>query len=276
MLIDAHCHLEQETYGADLAAVIARAKAAGLVGFIAVGASGVTAGADEALRLSAQDASVYAAVGIHPHEAQQAHDQPDAMAHIDRCLRHPRAVALGEVGLDYFYGRSPAAVQQQIFRRFLTMAKQHGKPLMLHIRDAHADCFAALDAEGMSARTGVVHCFTGGPQEAKGYLDRGMYLSIAGVVTFKKADALREAVRYAPLDRLLVETDCPYLAPVPYRGKRNEPAFVVETARAIAALKGCDFASLATQTSHNATRLFGLQLPLAAASGSIDKAGSLV
>jgi TatD DNase family protein len=262
MLIDAHCHLEKATFGDELDQVIGRAEAAGLVNLIAVGASGVAAGADEALALTERYPHIFAAVGIHPHEAQAAHDEPAAVAHIDACLRHPKAVALGEVGLDYYYTQSPVVVQNSVFRTFLRMARAHDKPLMLHIREAHADCYVALDEVGLPSKPGVVHCFTAGVAEAKNYLDRGMYLSIPGVVTFKNAGPLREAVQYAPLDRLLVETDSPYLAPVPHRGKRCEPAFVVQTALAVAALRGIELAEVEQQTTANAQRLFGL--PVAA------------
>ncbi len=260
MLIDAHCHLEQATYGDELEQVIARAHAAGLVGFIAVGASGVASGADEALRLSERYPDIFAAVGIHPHEAQQAFDDPQSMDHIEQCLAHPKAVAVGEVGLDYYYHKSPGPAQMAVFKRFLAMAKKHDKPVMLHIREAHDDCFAALDEVGLpSTQAGVVHCFTAGPAEAQKYLDRGMYLSIPGVVTFKNAGSLRDAVRYIPLDRMLVETDSPFLAPVPYRGKRNEPAYVVKTAEAIAVLRGCCYEEVAAATTANSQRLFGLE-----------------
>jgi TatD DNase family protein len=261
MLTDAHCHLELETYGEELPAVMQRARAAGIRRFIAVGASGVTAGADEALRLAHAEADVYAAVGIHPHEAHLAAQDPAALPHIARCLKSPRAVCLGEVGLDYHYDRDTAAVQRQILDQFIEMAVAHAKPLMLHVREAHADCLAALAAQplpGGPGGPGVVHCFTAGPQEAAAYIELGFYLSIAGVVTFKNAGALREAVRQTPLVRLLVETDCPYLAPVPYRGKRNEPAYLTATAAAVAELKEISPAELGRATSANAGRLFGV------------------
>ncbi len=258
MLTDAHCHLEVETYGDALPGVMQRARAAGVGRFIAVGASGITDGAEEALRLATREADVYAAVGIHPHEAHLAAAQPASLARLEQCLAQPRAVSLGEVGLDYHYDAATAALQKQLLPQFIAMACRHAKPLMLHVRDAHDDCLAILDAQPLPPRPGVVHCFTAGVREAQAYLARGFYLSIAGVVTFKNAAALREAVQQTPVERLLVETDCPYLTPVPHRGKRNEPALVVHTAAVVAELKGISAAELARQTSANAARLFAL------------------
>src|SRR5690606_20644793 len=148
--------------------------------------------------------------------------------------------------------------QRELFERLLRLALERELPIMLHVRDAHADCLAALDAVGISKRGGVVHCFTAGPREAEAYLARGLHLSIPGVVTFKNAEPLRQAVRETPLDRLLLETDCPYLAPVPYRGKRNEPAYLVATAAAVGALKGMDGVALGELARQNTLRLFGL------------------
>lgn len=256
MFIDAHCHLEQETYGAELTAVIERAQAAGLTHFIAVGASRVTGGAHEAVALAERLPFVYASVGIHPHEAASA--DAASVAKIETLLAHPKVVSLGEVGLDYYYDNSPRDVQQDVFRQFLHMAKRVNKPIMLHIRDAHPDAWKLIDEVGLPPRGGVVHCFTGGPKEAQAYLERGMHLSIPGVVTFKSAENLREAITTAPLDRLMLETDCPYLAPVPHRGKRNEPAFIASTAAAVAALRGMTASELGQQTSANACRFFAL------------------
>lgn len=256
MYLDAHCHLEEETYGAELDDVIERAQGAGMTHFVAVGASRGVGGAHEAVALAERRANIYATVGIHPHEASMA--DAAALAAIEALVPHPKVVAVGEVGLDYHYNYSPPDVQRQVFHAFLTMAQRHNKPVMLHVREAHADCLAALDAVGLPARGGVVHCFTGGPEEARAYLDRGLYLSIPGVITFKTAEPLREAVRQAPLDRLFLETDCPYLAPVPHRGKRNEPAFLVETAKAVGLLTGHGAAEIGAKTRENALRFFGM------------------
>lgn len=255
-MIDSHCHLELETYGAELPAVMARARQAGLQAFVAVGASGVTKGADEALALAQNHADVFATVGIHPNEATAA--TAADIAHIGVLLRHEKVVALGEVGLDYHYEKDSAAQQDALLRAFARMAIAANKPLMLHVREAHQACLALLDAEGLPQAGAVVHCFTGGPQEAEAYLARGMYLSIPGVVTFKNAGPLKEAVAMIPAERMLIETDCPYLAPVPMRGKRNEPAYVAHTAAAIAALRQEPLEMLQANTTANARRLFGL------------------
>lgn len=256
MYVDAHCHLERETYGDELEAVIERARAAGLSHFVAVGASGVAAGARQVVALARAHDFIFAAVGIHPHDAGRA--TPDDEAAVASLLSHPKVVALGEIGLDYYYDNSPREAQRELFARLLAVGRDRDVPVMLHVRDAHDDTFELLDRVGLPRRGGVVHCFTGGPREAREYLDRGMMLSIPGVVTFRTADALREAVREAPLDRLLLETDCPYLAPVPHRGKRNEPAFITATAEAVGALKGQSGAALGEATRHNALRFFGI------------------
>lgn len=256
MFIDAHCHLEQQTFGDELAAVIERAFAAGLTHMIVVGASGVTRGADEAIALAQAHGPIYAAVGIHPHEAAQANDAD--IARIETLLDHPKVVCLGETGLDYYYDNSPRDVQRRVFAQLLEVGKRKNLPVMLHVRDAHADCLASLDAVGLPERGGVVHCFTGGPQEAQAYLDRGLHLSIPGVVTFNKATQLQQAVRSIPLGRLLLETDCPYLAPVPYRGKRNEPAYVVATAAAVGKLKGLCAVEMGEIARANTLRIFGI------------------
>lgn len=261
MLIDAHCHLERDYYGDTLPDVIERAREAGVTHMIAVGASRVTQGAEEARALAAAHPHIYATAGIHPHEASKADDA--AMAQIEAHLDDPKVVAVGEVGLDYYYDNSPRDAQQRVFRRFLEMAKAHDLPVMLHVRDplAHEHTWQLLDDVGLSERGGVVHCFSAGPKEAAEYVARGMSLSIPGIVTFKNADDLREAVRQTPLERLLVETDAPYLAPIPHRGKPNEPAFVVHTVHKVAELKGISFEEAAAATAGNAVRLFGLGGP---------------
>jgi len=256
MYVDAHCHLERDTYGDELEAVIERARAAGLSHFVAVGASGVSAGAREVVALAETHPFVWAAVGIHPHDAGRTSSAHEAT--VAGLLAHPKVVALGEIGLDYYYDTSPREAQRDLFARLLAVGRDRDVPVMLHVRDAHDDTFALLDRVGLPARGGVVHCFTGGPREAHGYLARGMMLSIPGVVTFRNAGPLREAVAEAPLERLMLETDCPYLAPVPHRGKRNEPSFITATAEAVAALKGMTGAELGEATRRNALRFFGI------------------
>lgn len=255
-LVDSHCHLESETYGEELPDVLERARAAGIGAFVAVGASRVAQGADEALALAQAHEDVFCALGIHPNEAEQATEAD--IAHIDGLLAAKKAVALGEVGLDYYYSRQHERRQRAVFEQFARMAQRRDVPLMMHIRDAHEDCLRVLDEVGIPPRGGVIHCFTAGPKEAEAYLQRGLYLSIPGVVTFKNARALQEAVPGIPLNRMLVETDCPYLAPVPMRGKRNEPAFVAYTAQAVARLCERDAAEVAQQTTAAAKTLFRL------------------
>lgn len=256
MYIDAHCHLERQTYGDELEAVIARAWAAGLTHMVAVGASEVLSGAAQVIALAQTEPRIFCAVGIHPHEA--ARMQPEDLARLREMLGRPKVVALGEIGLDYFYDHSPQDVQRRVFADLLRLGRAGKLPIMLHVRDAHADTIALLDEIGLPEAGGVVHCFTGGPEEAEQYLRRGMYLSIPGVVTFKNAEALRDAVRTMPRDRLLVETDSPYLAPIPYRGKRNEPAYVVKTAQAIGELWGLAGPEVGQIARENTIRLFRL------------------
>ncbi len=256
MYIDAHCHLEAQTYGSELDEVIARAFDAGLTHLIAVGASSVTAGAREVVALAARLDAVYAAVGIHPHDAGKAQDHD--LSALAELLREPKVVALGEIGLDYYYDHAPQDVQRALFAKLLALGRERNLPVMLHVRDAHADTLKLIDEVGLPERGGVVHCFTGGPAEARDYVARGMYLSIPGIVTFKNAEALREAVRGAPSERLLIETDSPYLAPVPHRGKRNEPALLVHTAAALGTLLGLSAEDVGRITAENAIRLFGL------------------
>ncbi len=256
MYIDAHCHLERETYGDELPEVMARARRAGLTHFVAVGATRVTQGAREVVELAAAHADVYCTVGIHPHDAGAATAEDEAL--IAALCERPKVVALGEIGLDYYYDNSPRQAQQALFARLLALAKRRDLPAMLHVRDAHEDAWRILDEVGLPARGGVVHCFTAGPREAEAYLSRGMHLSIPGVVTFKSAEPLREAVRQMPLERLLLETDCPYLAPVPYRGKRNEPAYLVATAAAVGQERGLSADEVGERARQNTMRLFGL------------------
>jgi len=258
MYLDAHTHLEREYYGDELPDVIARAHAAGVDTLIAVGASGVTAGAREAIALAEAHPRIFATAGIHPHEAQ--HATSEAIAAIAAHLDHPKVVALGEVGLDFHYDNSPRPDQRRVFARFLEIAIERNVPIMLHIRTrtAHEETWNLIDRVGLPERGGVVHCFSDGPDEAREYLERGFYLSIPGIVTFNKSTALQEAVRAAPIDRLFVETDAPYLAPVPYRGKRNEAAYVVATAAKVGELKGVSAEQAGRLTRANAVRFFAL------------------
>lgn len=255
-MIDSHCHLELQTYGAELPDVLARARAKGVSPMIAVGASGGILGAEEVVTLAAKEPDVFAAVGIHPHDAALASET--AYERLFVLARAPKVVAIGEIGLDYHYDNSPRVVQQQVFAELLRRAKPGALPIMLHVRDAHPDTFSLLDAIGLPEAYGVVHCFTGGPDEARAYVARGLSLSISGIVTFKNAEALRQAVVETPIDRILVETDSPYLSPVPVRGKRNEPSFLPWTLSAVAKLKGVSEEEMGRVSSANAMRVFAL------------------
>jgi TatD DNase family protein len=252
-LIDAHCHLEPEDFP-DLDAVLARARAAGVERAVFIGQFHGPGDWGQALSVArARPEQLVATLGIHPHEAARA--RAEDWAEFERLCATPEVKAVGEAGLDYYYDRSPRAEQARSFGAQAALAKRLGKPLVVHVRDAHADCASILAAEKVGQ--GVIHCFTGDVRAARSYLDLGFHLSVSGVVTYKKTEALAEAVRFAPLERLMVETDSPYLAPVPYRGRKNEPAYVVETARRVAELKGLTLEAVAEATTANAARLFG-------------------
>ena len=208
-----------------------------------------------AFRLADQYPFIYTTVGVHPHEARLLDD--NLYAQLIELSQHPKVIAWGEIGLDYHYDNSPRDVQREAFRKQLRMARERGLPVSIHTREAEADTLAILDQEWKdSGLGGVIHCFTGTRSFAEAAVDRGFYVSFSGVVTFKKAEELRETARALPLDRILIETDAPFLAPVPYRGRRNEPAYVVETARAIAEIRGMSLVEIGTQTSENFKRLF--------------------
>jgi TatD DNase family protein len=256
-LIDAHAHLDSEDYAGDLDGVVARAKAAGLERIVLVGLWRAPGSFGGALALAASDPSFFAAtVGIHPHECARVPEED--WARHETLARDPRVVAVGETGLDFHYDHSPRDVQEASFRRSLATARAAGKPVVVHVREADAVCAQVLREEGVPPAGGVIHCFTGDAPAARAYLDLGLYISVAGVVTFKTAGPIREAVSIVPRDRLLVETDCPYLAPIPHRGKRNEPAWVVETARKVAEVWGASLDEVAAVTTTNTRRLFRL------------------
>jgi TatD DNase family protein len=251
MLIDSHAHLDFEEYGADLEKVVARAREAGLVHVVLVGQ---WPRAREALELSRRDPSFFSpTAGIHPHDAAQGDFEE-----MEKLCAEPEIVAVGECGLDFHYDRSPRDVQRDFFVRHLRLAKALHKPVVVHTREADLETADILGRE-LGPDGGVVHCFTSDWAAAQRYLALGMYISFSGVLTFRNAEALRDAAAKAPLDRILVETDCPFLAPVPHRGKRNEPAYVALTAARLAELRGLPPAELARATSENARR--ALRLP---------------
>lgn len=252
MLIDAHCHLTGSyAEGVAAEALLARARAEGVTGFIAVGTD--LADSREVLDLARRTPGVQASLGVHPHEAK-GWTEATAEA-LEALLADPAARFVGETGLDFHYDLSPRAEQEAVFRAQIRLAKRVGKPLMIHTRSAPAETLQVLREEG--AERGIIHCFSEDRAFAAGALDLGFHLSFSGILTFKKAEAIREVAAWAPLDRILVETDAPFLAPVPYRGKPNEPGFVRFTAEALAALRGMDPRRLAECTTSNLEALCG-------------------
>jgi TatD DNase family protein len=255
-LIDSHCHLDFEAYGEDRPAVLARAREAGLVNMICIGSGRDIASARSAVALAAAESDIHATVGIHPHDV--AHMTEDDWSELGTLATAPRVVGIGETGLDYYYDHSPRDKQQVAFRRFLELCHTSDQPVVCHIRDAHDDAVAILREVGVPKRGGVIHCFTGTPADAEKYLALDLHLSFSGIITFKTAGDIRAAAALAPLERILIETDAPYLAPIPYRGKRNEPSFIVKTAAEVATAKQVDVPTLAAATTANARRLFRL------------------
>jgi len=254
--IDSHAHIEGKEFAGDRTAVIQRALDAGVEIIVCIGDGEVAADSHaDAFRLAEAYPFIYTTVGVHPHEASLL-DQ-NLYAKLMDLSQHPKVIAWGEIGLDYHYDNSPREVQREAFRKQLRMARERGLPISIHTREAEADTLALLDEEWKdSGLAGVIHCFTGTGGFAEQAIDRGFYISLSGVVTFKKAGDLRETALRVPIDRLLIETDSPFLAPVPYRGRRNEPAYVVETARALAELRGTTLEEIGRATSENFKRLF--------------------
>jgi TatD DNase family protein len=253
MLVDHHCHLDFPEFADDLDGVVGRAKAAG-VGML-VSISTRIRQFDRLLKIAEAYDNVLCSVGTHPHHAHEELDIP--VEEIVARARHPKVVAIGEAGLDYFYDSSPREAQAQGFRNHIAAARLTALPLEVHTRDADEDTAAILSEEmARGPFPAVLHCFTGGAVLARSALDLGLYVSFSGIVTFKKSEALREVAQMVPLDRMLVETDAPFLAPGKYRGKRNEPAYVVETAAVLAKLKGVTPAELAQATTENFFRLY--------------------
>ena len=253
MLVDSHCHLDYLAAEGDLDEVVGRARRAGVGRMVTICTKLSEFAQVEAIAARYDD--VYCSVGVHPHEAAKE-GQKDAKRLIE-LAGGEKVVGIGETGLDYFYEYSPREGQRESFISHIAAARETGLPLIVHARDADQDTVEILKDEAQKgAFPGVIHCFTAGPALAAAALDIGFYISVAGIVTFRSAEALRQTVSQVPLDRLLVETDAPYLAPVPKRGKRNEPAFVVHTAEALAAERGLEAAEFAAATSENFFRLF--------------------
>jgi TatD DNase family protein len=258
MLADSHCHLDHEQFDADRDAVIERALAAGVECMVAIGTGDGPPDLETGIRLADRYPAIYATVGVHPHDASKA--SAETFTHLAELLRHPKVVALGEIGLDYHYDFSPREVQREVFIEQMRVASDAARPIVIHTREAWEDTLGLIERYWKPrAIPGIMHCFSGGPAEAARCVELGFYLSFGGIVTFPKALELQQAARSAPSDRILVETDAPYLAPVPRRGKRNEPAFVVETARKLAGLRGETLEAIAAATTANFRRVFSLQ-----------------
>jgi TatD DNase family protein len=253
-LVDSHCHLDGKSFDADREAVIRRAREAGVEIMVAIGSGDGPPDLQAGVRLAEQFEFIFATVGVHPHDAAKALDSTyDEMLSLSA---NPKVIAIGEIGLDYHYNFAPPEVQRAVFIRQLSAARQARLPVVIHTREAWADTFAILEDHWPAGGPGgIMHCFSGGPEEAERALRLGFHLSFSGIVTYPKAAEVHEAAKLCPLDRLLVETDAPYLAPVPHRGKRNEPAFVVRTAERLAGLKGCSLEEIAAATAANWRRL---------------------
>jgi TatD DNase family protein len=269
MFIDSHAHLEGARYDADRDQVLGRAKQVGIEAFLAIGNGDGPETADCGIRLAENYSGkpeypeIWASVGVHPHEANLANDA--AYARLQQWARHPRVIAWGEIGLDYFYDHSPREVQRKVFRQQMELARAAKLPIIIHCRpsdnseNAWDDCLALIVEHWTSSGLGgILHCFTGTVEHARRGLDLGFMISFAGNITFPKAQNIRDASQLVPLDRMLIETDSPYLAPIPHRGKRNEPAFVVETARQIGGLRGLAVEEIGARTAENFYRFFRL------------------
>jgi TatD DNase family protein len=257
-VIDSHCHLADEVFAPDLEAVIARARNAGVERALVILSAGDPQESTQAGRVEALWPDVRFAIGVHPHQAHQFADRPARAADVVRAqsAHTPSARAIGEIGLDYHYDFSARDVQLEVFRVQVRLARELRQPVVIHTREADEDTLAILREEGGGEVAGVLHCFTGGPSLARAGLDLGLYVSLAGIITFPKAAELRETVRAVPVDRLLTETDSPFLAPVPHRGSRNEPAHVARVAEALGALHGLSADELGRLAAANFHTLF--------------------
>jgi TatD DNase family protein len=254
MLIDSHCHLDSNQFDPDREAVIERAQAAGITKMVAIGTGNGPPDLEAGIRLADKYDFFYATVGVHPHDASKEFDDQ----HLSELARHPKVIAVGEIGLDYHYDFSPRETQREVFIRQMKIAAAAKKPIVIHTREAWDDTIATIRDHWNPALGGIMHCFSGTPEQAKQALDLGFYLSFGGIVTFPKALDIQESARACPADRILIETDAPYLAPVPKRGKRNEPAFMIETVRKLAQLRGVSEQSIAESTTANFHRLCSL------------------
>ncbi len=261
MFVDSHSHLDGKQFDSDCEQVLARAREAGVTTMVAIGNGDGPPELDAGVKLADQYPFLYATIGIHPHEARLASDH--SYFEMERLAKHSKVIAWGEIGLDYYYDHSPRDTQQQVFIRQMELAAAAKKPIVIHCRpsdnsdNAWDDCLQLISEHwGPKGIGGILHCFTGTWPQAKRALDMGFMISFAGNITFPKAQQIRDAALEVPLDRMFIETDCPYLAPIPHRGKRNEPAFVKETARKIGELRGLSMEEVGEQTSRNFYKFF--------------------
>ncbi len=255
-LIDTHCHIQTEEFDEDRPEVLARAREAGVDTLIVVGGAGDLSTNDAAVRLAEQHPGLYATVGMHPHDAKDV--GAEDMDRLRGLAGHPKVVAIGETGLDFHYDNSPRDIQREMFDRFAGLAVETRLPIVVHNRESDREAAETIRGRGGGTLRGVIHCFTSDQAAARSFLDLGFYLSFSGIVTFKNAEALREIAGWVPLDRLLIETDAPFLAPVPKRGRRNEPAYVRFVADAVARVRGVGIEEVAEAASRNTRTLFRL------------------
>jgi TatD DNase family protein len=263
--VDSHAHLDSSEFDGDLDEVISRALSNDVRGILTIGCLNEQREAASAvLQLTESRPGIFASFGVHPHDAQSFDEAAEHQ--IARLLEHPKVIGVGEIGLDYYYSHSPKRAQRSAFRRQIQLAKKQGKPVIVHSRDAEEETVQILEREfsESSQDAGILHCFTGSVEMAERCLKRGFYVSFGGIITFKNAEGLRKVARRVPLDRLLIETDSPYLAPVPMRGKRNEPAYVIWVARQLAELRGEELEEIGRVTTANFGRLFNVELDSAA------------
>jgi len=254
-LTDTHIHLHFPQYDADRPAMIERAIQGGIRHFLNIGTD--LKDSRKAVAIAEQYPEVYAAVGFHPHETRHARD--GELAELEKLLSHPKVVAIGEVGLDFFHEHSPRDVQKKLLRTFLAWYEQYRKPIIIHCRDAYEDLLGILKEHGKAPYRGTLHCYSSDTETMKKYLDLGFHIAFGGALTYKKNDGLREACALCPKDRLLLETDAPYLPPQSKRGQRNEPLYMIETAECAAKLHGMSVEEIADLTTTNACALFGMQ-----------------
>ena len=271
-LIDSHAHIDFPQFAEDREAMLDRARAAGVTTLLAIGTGPGPEKLDSALPFAEQHDWIYATVGIHPHEAKEV--TPQHLVELARLAKHPKVIAWGEIGLDYFYDHSPRELQQKVFRNQMELAKQAKLPIIIHCRDAWTDCLNMLEeCWRTTSLGGILHCFTSRLDDARRGIEMGFLISFAGNSTYPKTQNLRDVAKALPLEKILIETDAPYLAPQPWRGKRNEPAYVAEVARVLANVRNCSPDEVAAATSQNFRRLFGIVRPASLATSGLREQG---